>query len=207
MLVRRPLGASGAETAIGISNIAFGQTEALLVVGDYVKRFTRSEYCAAMALGMSTISGSILGLYVSWLSDFVDGIAGHLFAASVCSFIPALMVSKILVPENDTPETAGHVPKTTEKPYKGILDVFVSAPMEGLKLAAAVVVVLISFPVMIDIVCGAWSSSFTWLQSTSGWDLSAVDSLQAVVSDSLAVAIKQKSQPPKKAQPPQTDLR
>ena len=49
-----------------------------------------------------------MAIYVSWLTG-IQGIAGHLLAASVMSAPAALVVAKIICPETEKSQTMGDV--------------------------------------------------------------------------------------------------
>ena len=96
--MQQSLGTSGSETLSVAGNIFLGQTESPLMVRPFVGKMTNSELMAVMTGGFATVSGGVLAIYVSWLTD-IPGIAGHLLAASVMSAPAALVVAKIIYPE------------------------------------------------------------------------------------------------------------
>jgi CNT family concentrative nucleoside transporter len=91
--MQQSLGTSGSETLSVAGNIFLGQTESPLMVRPFVGKMTNSELMAVMTGGFATVSGGVLAIYVSWLTD-IPGIAGHLLAASVMSAPAALVVAK-----------------------------------------------------------------------------------------------------------------
>ena len=106
MIMQKTMKTSGAETLSTAANIFLGQTEAPLVVRPFVKDMTQSELMVVMTGGFATIAGGVMAIYVSLLKDQVPGIAGHLLAASVMSAPAALAISKIIIPETETPKTS-----------------------------------------------------------------------------------------------------
>ena len=94
------MGSSGAETTSISANIFVGQTEAPLVVKPFISKMTKSELMAIMVGGFATVAGGVMALNVSMLGS-IDGIAGHLLAASIMSAPAALVVAKIMYPETD----------------------------------------------------------------------------------------------------------
>ena len=102
------LGTSGSETLSVAGNVFLGQTESPLMVRPFVGKMTKSELMAVMTGGFATVSGGVLAIYVSWLTD-IQGIAGHLLAASVMSAPAALVVAKIIYPETEESQTMGDV--------------------------------------------------------------------------------------------------
>ncbi len=108
-VMQKSLGTSGAETLSASGNIFLGQTEAPLLIKPFVGKMTRSELNTVMIGGFATVAGGVLAAYVGMLSGFFPGIAAHLLAASVMNAPAGLALSKIILPETETPETAAGV--------------------------------------------------------------------------------------------------
>ena len=138
------LGTSGSETLSVAGNIFLGQTESPLMVKPFVKNMTKSELMAVMTGGFATVSGGVLAIYVSWLSD-IAGIAGHLLAASVMSAPAALVIAKIIYPENEKSETAGNINVTIKQNNINAMEALSNGATDGLKLAANIAAMLIAF--------------------------------------------------------------
>ena len=102
-VISKLLKTSGAESLAACSSIFVGHVETSLVVKPYLKDMTQSELFCIMTAGMATVTGSLLGAYVSMLQDFFPNIAGHLVTASVMSAPAALVMAKIMVPETERP--------------------------------------------------------------------------------------------------------
>lgn len=131
---------SGAETLCAIANSFLGQTEAPLLIRNYLRDMTKSEMLVVMVSGMATISGSILVVFAAM------GVpAHHLLAASVMSIPSSIMIAKILLPETEKPATGGGV-KIDVKPTTGnIFDALSVGTLDGLQLAVNVAAMLIAF--------------------------------------------------------------
>lgn len=179
--MRKIFGVSGAELGCAITNILWGPSESALVVGTYIPRMTRSELFCVMVSGLATVAGSVLVLYTVMLSGRIEGIGGHLAVASVLAAPAAIVFSKIIIPEDGVPETAGAIKWENTKPYENFLDAMGSAPREGLILAAEVFAIIVGVPFLIDL----WS--FLWLHACQGitaWtplDLSGIQNFQVLV--------------------------
>lgn len=106
-VMQKTLGTSGAETLSASGNIFLGQTEAPLLIKPFIKTMTRSELSTVMVGGFATVAGGVLAAYVGMLSGWFPGIASHLLAASVMNAPAGLVLSKILLPETETPVTKG----------------------------------------------------------------------------------------------------
>ena len=146
------LGTSGSETLSVAGNIFLGQTESPLMVRPFVNKMTKSELMAVMTGGFATVSGGVLAIYVSWLTD-IQGIAGHLLAASVMSAPAALVVAKIIYPETEESQTMGDVNVNIEQTNINAMEALSNGATDGLKLAAntaAMLIAFISFVAMVN---------------------------------------------------------
>ena len=138
------LGTSGSETLSVAGNIFLGQTESPLMVRPFVSKMTKSELMAVMTGGFATVSGGVLAIYVSWLTD-IQGIAGHLLAASVMSAPAALVVAKIIYPEVEESQTIGDVNVHIVQTNINAMEALSNGATDGLKLAANIAAMLIAF--------------------------------------------------------------
>ena len=144
-LIARTLGTSGAESFSTVADIFVGQTEAPLVIRPYVATLTQSELMACMTAGFATTAGGVLAAYVLMLRAYVPGIAGHLIACSVMSAPASLVIAKLMLPETETPRTLGQTPSEPPRMASGLLDAVSTGTLDGLRLAANVGAMLISF--------------------------------------------------------------
>jgi len=138
------LGTSGAETLSAASNIFVGQTEAPLVIKPYLLKMTESELMALMVGGFATIAGGVLAVYVGMGIN-----AGHLMTASVISAPAALLIAKIMVPEVETPETAGGAIPEIKRTGTNVVEAATLGATDGLKLALNVAAMLIAFTALV----------------------------------------------------------
>lgn len=140
----RTMKISGAESLCGAANIFVG-VESALVVRPYLEGMTRSELLCVLTTGMGTVASSTLGVYVAFLSGSFPEIAGHLVSASVMVIPAAVVVSKLLVPETETPATATGVPREDESSgSRNLMGAIIEGAMDGLKLAAGITALLIA---------------------------------------------------------------
>jgi concentrative nucleoside transporter, CNT family len=120
---------------------------------------TRSEILLVMIGGMATVAGGVLAAYIGFLGgdDPVLRLqfAKHLLAASVMAAPGAIVISKILYPQQEPVNT--NVEISSEKIGSNILDAIANGTTEGLKLAAnvaAMLLVFIAFIAMINYILG-----------------------------------------------------
>jgi CNT family concentrative nucleoside transporter len=134
---------SGAESLVTASDIFVG-VESMLTIKPYLPRMTRSEVCTVLTAGMATVASNILALYVLSLQNQFPTIAGHLISASLLSAPAALAMSKVILPEGESPETLGtHVEPYYEKdgsPFEAIIN----GANAGVRMIAGIVALLIA---------------------------------------------------------------
>lgn len=138
---------SGMEALSVSGNIFLGQTEAPLMIKEYLDDMTPSEIFLVMTGGMATIAGGVLAAYISFLGgeDPVQRLvfAKHLLAASVMAAPGAVVFAKLLVPQNKAVNNNIQVSKN--KVGKNILDAISNGTTEGVKLAVNVAGMLLVF--------------------------------------------------------------
>ena len=142
--LKKTLGLGGAVGVAAASSVFLGMVESPLVIRAYLMRLSRAEFFMVMTCGMSTVAGSIMVLYATVLAPVVDGALGHVLIASVINVIGAIVVARILVPEQ---ETATLEEDADSLKYNGVMDAISRGTMDGLRLVANVgsmVVVLVS---------------------------------------------------------------
>lgn len=140
---------SGAETLSVSANVFMGQTEAPLIVKPFVPRMTQSELLAMMASGMAHISGGMMAVYIGYGADPV-AILTTCVMACPCS----LYLSKLLLPETESPETLGSVKVDVPRTHANPIDALAGGIKDGLQLALNVAAMLIGFLAMVALVNG-----------------------------------------------------
>ena len=143
-LFTRLMRISGAESLCSASNIFVG-IESATTVRPYLAKMTRSEFCTILTAGMATIASSVLGLYVLFLKDVYPDIAGHLISASILSAPAAIVMSKILLPEDGRPLTMGRSVKGHVEAEPSAIAAVISGSMAGVRLVVGVCALLIAF--------------------------------------------------------------
>ena len=150
-VMEKTMKTSGAETLSISANIFVGQTEAPILIRPYISTMTKSELMAVMVGGFATVAGSVMALYVTWLSN-IPNIAGHLLAASVMSAPAALMVAKIIYPETKSPRTIDSTEIILDSSNNNLMDAIGRGATDGMKLAANVAAMLIAFISMVAMI-------------------------------------------------------
>ena len=186
-VMQRTMHTSGAETLSAAGNIFVGQTEAPLLIKPFIERMTMSELMAVMTGGFATVAGGVMAAYVGMLVAFFPDIAGHLMAASVMSAPAALVMAKLMYPEEMVPETSSSLELAVERPDVNVIEAAARGASEGLHLALNVGAMLLAFVALVYMLNAILSLMGGWvgLESLSlelllGWVLSPIAWLMGV---------------------------
>jgi CNT family concentrative nucleoside transporter len=154
------MGASGAESLNVAASIFMGQTEAPLTIRPYLPRVTRSELMTIMTSGMAHVSGGIMGAYIAFGVE-----PKHILTAVIMTAPGTLLLSKMLVPETEHPETAGRVElhRSEEEKKENFLGAIARGTSDGLGLAVNVGAMLIAFVALVYLTNGILGGIHGWL--------------------------------------------
>jgi CNT family concentrative nucleoside transporter len=136
-LMKRTMGTSGAETFSAALEVFMG-IEAVSTLGSYVQRMTRSELFTVMTAYLATIAGSVMVAYANFGAE-----PGHLMAASLMGAPAAIVISKLMLPEREVPDTANKDIAPDEERAHNIFDAASQGASLGLMMALHVGAMLI----------------------------------------------------------------
>jgi CNT family concentrative nucleoside transporter len=134
---------SGAESLVAVSNIFVG-IESALTVKPHLKEMTPSELCTVLTAGMATVASNILAVYVFSLRDLFPNIAGHLISASFLSAPAAVIMSKIILPEEGVPKTLGKNIAPHYEKENSFFEAIINGANTGVKVIVGIVALLIA---------------------------------------------------------------
>lgn len=152
---------SGAEALCAASNIFVG-VEAAFTVKPHIADMTRSELCTMLTSGMSTVASNVLVLYVFTLSAQFPAIAGHLISASILSAPAAIVISKVLLPEDMIPKTMGVSIKPHYKKASNLFEAIIDGAQDGVKVivgVGALLIAVLGIVALLDMAIGAAGSA------------------------------------------------
>jgi len=168
---------SGAESLVAASNIFVG-IESMLTVKPYLARMTQSEMCTILTAGMATVASNVLALYVFSLQKTFPTIAGHLVSASLLSAPAAVVMSKIIFPEGESPETLGVQAKPFYEKENSIFEAIINGANAGVKMIVGIVALLIAvlgLVALMDMILGAIGTRVNPLMGLEGqWSLKGI---------------------------------
>ena len=166
---------SGAEALSNVASAFVGQIVAQIMIKPYLPKLTRSELLASMAGSMACISGAIMPIYIGM------GIpASYVLASSIMAAPGALVISKIVYPEVNTPETSQNFQisfSRRRRTHANVFDAISSGASEGMKVAInviAMIIALIALVAFIDWLLGGFGALLVkYLHAAPVWaDLS-----------------------------------
>ena len=158
---------SGAESLCAASNIFVG-IESTLTVRPFLAGMTRSELTSILTAGMATVASNVLALYVFMLQNQFPTIAGHLISASILSAPAALVMSKILLPETDKPETLGLNINPVYERENNLFEAVINGANSAVKLIvgiAALLIAVLGLVALLDLILGGIGSGINRLFS------------------------------------------
>ena len=181
---------SGAEALSNVASAFVGQIVAQIMIRPYLAKLTRSELLASMAGSMACISGAIMPIYIGM------GIpASYLLASSIMAAPGALVLSKIIYPEVNTPETSQDFKVNYSKrkrTHANVFDAISAGASEGMKTAinvAAMILALVALIALIDWVLGGIGTlivKYLHVNSFIGLDLANL-SLKMILGKIFAI--------------------
>ncbi len=162
---------SGAESLSVAGNIFLGQTESPLMIKAFLEKMNRSEILLVMIGGMATVAGGVMAAYIGFLGGDDPAqrlmFAKHLLSASVMAAPGAIVVSKILYPQDEA--IAEKVEVEQAKIGDNLLDAIGKGTQEGVKLAVnvgAILLVFFAFIAMVNFLfgkIGGWTTLNGWI--------------------------------------------
>ena len=184
---------SGSESLSVIGNIFLGQTEAPLLIKAYLPKMNKSEILLVMVGGMATVAGGVLAAYIAFLGgddpEKQIQFAKHLLTASVMAAPGAILISKILIPQNE--EINSDVNISEYDAGSNILDAISNGTIEGIKLAVnigAMVLVFIALIAMVNhllFLFGDFTTINDLLANKSIYDKLSLEAIMGIVFSPL----------------------
>jgi CNT family concentrative nucleoside transporter len=145
-LFSRSLKIGGAVALAGAANVFIGMTEAPLFIRNSIKKLSYSELFMVMTLGMSTVAGTVLVLYATFLNQVIPNAVGHIFTASIISIPAAVLISLMIVPQDGEPTSAK---AELQFDYNGPMDAVAQGGINAMHMMINIIALLISFLAMV----------------------------------------------------------
>jgi len=187
-LLGKILNVSGATSFASIATVFVGIVEAPLLIRPYLSGLSRSELFVVMSTGMSTISGTVLVIYASFLQNSVPHVVTHLIIASLISAPGAIVLSLVAIPKDPWPhsssteaeshglQTHGLIESTDQhRKYQSTMDAISDGTYQGMRLLASVIAMLIVLVALVSLgnsilqLLPLWDGSALTIQRVIGW--------------------------------------
>lgn len=137
-VLQKAMGVSGAEALVNTGSALLGQIGSALPIKNSLSKLGDSQLFCIMAGGMSTISMSLLSVYVGM------GIpAKYLLAANLMGIPSGLVIAKMLYPSTKS-EILQPLPKSEEKTAQNFMDALVQGAKDGLDISLIILGVMIA---------------------------------------------------------------
>lgn len=151
--LNRITGASRLESVSAAANIFVGMVESPMTIRPWLDKLSRSQLFAVMAVGLSSVAGSILVGYASLGIELE-----YLLPAVFMSAPGGLLMAKLLVPETQEPfdPAADELATSTfgETKPANLIEAAADGAAAGLRLAANVGAMLIAFVALVALANG-----------------------------------------------------
>lgn len=134
------VGVSGSEMLAVVASCFLAQTEAPLLVKNYLHEMSDSQIFAIMVSGMAHLSCAIIIIY-GMMGVPLD----HLIVSSIIALPGVILIAKIMVPDEKNKPIVTAMGQICNDSQKSILDVIAGGAIDGLSLAANIAAVLIAF--------------------------------------------------------------
>jgi CNT family concentrative nucleoside transporter len=150
-LFRRILNLSGAASLGAAANIFLGMTESPVLIRPRLPTMSRSDLFLIMTVGFSTVAGSVMAIYVSQLSGILPDAAGHILTASLISVPAAVVLARLMHPQDQTEEQA-EKEKIPVNLYHSSMDALTVGVSDGVRLFVNIIAMLLVFTAIVALV-------------------------------------------------------
>ena len=169
-------GCSQLEGFVSTANVFLSDTESPLMMSRYLQFMTRSEIMVMLVSGMGSMSISILGGYIAM------GIpARYLIIAGAMVPFASLAVSKILLPEQETPKTVEEI--RYENKATNIIEAIANGAMDGMQMVIAIAASIIAIISMVALINGTLENFGIRLEEILSWVFSPFGYLMGLDAD------------------------
>jgi len=190
-LLERALGVGGAVGVSASATAFLGMIEAPLLIRPYIASLSRGELFLVMTTGMSTIAGTVMVLYATFLKGVIPDPIGHLLTASLISVPAAIMVGKIMIPDETR---TGAANLNDAHPGGGAMDAVVQGTLDGVRLLVGICAMLVVLVALVSLANGALAhlppvfGEPLSLQRVLGWVMAPVAWMMGIPSAEIVTA-------------------
>lgn len=150
---QKALKISKIEAFVAVSTIFVGQNEIPAIVKPFIDKLNKNELFTAICSGMASIAGSMLIGYAG-MGVPID----YLLAASLMAIPGGILFARLLSPATEVSQVEFKELHFNEDPPKNIIEAAASGALTGLKIAASVAAVVMSFVALLALLNGMLGS-------------------------------------------------
>lgn len=136
--VGKLMGTTEVESFVAVANMFLGQTDSPILVSKYLKSMTDSEVMVVLVSGMGSMSVSILGGYHA-LGIPME----HLLIASALVPVGSILVSKMILPQTDTPLNISDVKMDNKGNNSSVIEAIAEGAGIGMQMVLAIAASLV----------------------------------------------------------------
>jgi CNT family concentrative nucleoside transporter len=190
-LLERAMGVGGAVGVSASATAFLGMIEAPLLIRPYVALMSRGELFLVMTTGMATIAGTVMVLYATFLKGVIPDPIGHLLTASLISVPAAIMVGKIMIPDESR---TGASNLSDAHAYGGSMDAVVQGTLDGVQLLVGICSVLVVLVALVSLANGVLgllpqvADAPLTLQRLLGWAMAPVAWMMGIPTAEMVTA-------------------
>ncbi|HEY1837679.1 MAG TPA: nucleoside transporter C-terminal domain-containing protein [Rhizomicrobium sp.] len=151
--LEKTMGIGGAVGLGSAATVFLGMIEAPLLIRPYLAKLSRAELFMLFSVGLATVAGTVFVLYATILQPVIPGALGHILVASFMSLPAAILLARIMIPDDAQTETSG----APEFKYRSSMDAVARGTEDGLRLwlgIVAMLLVIIALVALVDIILG-----------------------------------------------------
>ena len=156
-VMQRSLKIGGAVGLAAAASLFVGMVESPMVIRAYLNSLSRSEFFMVITIGMSTVAGSIMGLYAALLGQggILDDAIGHIITASMINIVGGVLIARIMIPGDKVTS----VDEMSEEglSYSSTVDAITTGTTFGVRLVVnvgAMLIALISLVALVNLMIG-----------------------------------------------------
>jgi len=168
-LMNKLMDVSGAEALSNCASPFVGNVAAQSMIKPYLPNLTRSELLSSMSGSTACLSGGCLAMYAG-LGVPLE----YLLAASVMAAPGAFVISKIVYPETDIPQTKENFKISKRKTDANVLSAISKGAADGMKVSINIMAMLIALVALIAFCNFVLGKFGLFLATSCGFDWSGI---------------------------------
>ena len=163
-VMQRSLRIGGAVGLAAAASLFVGMVESPMVIRAYLNTLSRSEFFMVITVGMSTVAGSIMGLYAAIIGPVMPDAIGHIITASMINIFGGILIARIMIPGDKV--TGVDEMSEDGLSYDSTMDAITTGTTFGVRLVVNIggmLIALIALVALVNLLIGFGESSIRGL--------------------------------------------